>query len=104
MPLKVSRHPHPLAAEVAVGVLLLVMLHHVQVKLVLEVEQLLTDVTLELGANLVFGSDVNITPSSLGESLFTNCTLKLATYLYHILEEFVFFWMLQSDVPKKRII
>ena len=53
VPLQVSRHPHPLAAEVAVGVLPLVVLHHVQVQLMFEVEQLLADVTLELGAYLV---------------------------------------------------
>ena len=79
--LQVGRHPHPLPTQVTVGVLGLCVFHHVKLQLMLEVKHLLTNLAVQLGSDLVFGSDVNVASSSLGVSLLTDGTLKLSVYL-----------------------
>ena len=79
--LEVGGHSDPLPTQVAVGVLGLGVLHHVELQLVLEVEDLLTHLTPQLGPDLVFRSDVNVAPSSLGIGLLTYSALELPVNL-----------------------
>ena len=52
--LEVSGHPHSLPAQVTVGVLSLGVFHHVELQLVFEVENLVTDLALQFSTNFVF--------------------------------------------------
>ena len=79
--LQVGRHSHSLPTQVTVGVLRLRVFNHVKLQLVLEVKHLLTNLAVQLGSDLVFGSDVNVASSSLGISLLTDGTLKLTVDL-----------------------
>ena len=52
--LEVSGHPHSLPAQVTVGVLSLGVFHHVELQLVFEVENLVTDLAFQFSTNFVF--------------------------------------------------
>ena len=81
MSLEVGGHSDSLPAEVTVGVLSLSMFDHVQLQLVFEVEDLVTNLAVQFGSYLVLGSDVDVAPSPLRIDLLTNCALELSVYL-----------------------
>ena len=95
--LEIGRHPHSLPAQVTVGVLSLGMFDHVQLQLVFEVEDLVTNLAVQFSTYLVFGSNVNIAPSSLGITLLANCTLELSIYLREKMQ----FFHVMSQIPSQ---